>query len=265
MTTEETTAGGDLTGRAVIVTGGSQALGLATSRRLAEEGCDLALCGRDPDRVEAASVELRERYGGTVHAECLDVLEETALERFIQRSAETLGRVDGLVACAGGARGGDLFAATSQDWVDTYRLNVAHPAVALRAAARHLGRTRGSAVLVSSISGWKPSPPAQYAAAKAAQIHAAASLARELGPLGIRINSVSPGSMLIPGKGWDTLRQRDPEAYRAFEGEFPMGRLVEPEEVAAVIAFLVSDRARAVNGANIPVDAGQNAPSAYGY
>ncbi|GGV88132.1 hypothetical protein GCM10010228_71640 [Streptomyces massasporeus] len=91
----------------------------------------------------------------------------------------------------------------------------------------------------------------------------AASLARELGPRGVRFNCVSPGSMLIEGKGWARLRDEDPEAYRRFEQEFPGGRLVDPRGVAEVIAFLLSDRA--VNGANIPVDGGQDAPSAHGY
>lgn len=254
-----------IAGRAVIVTGGSRWFGREVSRRLAQEGCDIALCGRDTEGVKSAAEELRGRYGSTVYTECLDVRDETALEGFVHRSAAALGRVDALIACAGGVRGGDFATASAEDWADTYALNVAHPASALRAALPHLRRARGCAVLVSSVSGWKPAPPAQYAAAKAAQIHLAASLARELGPDGVRVNSVSPGSMLIEGKGWDRLRRADPERYRAFEREFPGGRLVDPEDVAAVVAFLVSDDARAVNGANIPVDGGQNAPSAYGY
>ncbi|KNB50377.1 3-oxoacyl-ACP reductase [Streptomyces caatingaensis] len=254
-----------LAGRKVLVTGGTRGLGYATARRLAQEGCDLALCARDPASVNKAADELRTCYGATVHAASLDVRDETALNAFVQRSVEVLGRADALVACAGGAVGGGFFDATARDWEETYRLNVGHSAQALRSAAPHLARTRGSAVLVASVSGWKPAPPAQYAAAKAAQIHLAASLARELGPHGIRVNAVSPGSTLVPGKGWDRLRREEPEAYQAFQREFPMGELMAPEDVAAVIAFLLSDQARAVNGANIPVDGGQNAPSAYGY
>ncbi|MBZ4322007.1 SDR family NAD(P)-dependent oxidoreductase [Streptomyces huiliensis] len=268
MTSSETTTSATGTGparRAVIVTGGSRGLGRAVTRRLAGEGYDVALCGRSEGPLETAAAELRERWGATVHAESLDAQDGTALDEFVRRAAAALGRVDALVACAGGARGAGLLDSTDREWEETYRLNVAHPVAALRSAVPHLRRTRGCAVLVSSVSGWKPAPPAQYAAAKAAQIHLAATLARELGPDGIRVNCVSPGSMLIPGKGWARLREEDPEAYRAFEREFPAGELIAPEDVASVIAFLLSGQARAVNGANIPVDGGQNAPSAYGY
>jgi 3-oxoacyl-[acyl-carrier protein] reductase len=252
-------------GPAVIVTGGSRGLGRETTLRLAAQGCDLAVCGRDAASLEAVAEEVRARYGRTLHTARLDVLDESALAAFVRESAARLGRVDGLVTVAGGARGADLRGTEASDWDLTCRLNVTHPAIALREAADHLAGTGGSAVLVSSVSGWKPAPPAQYAAAKAAQIHMASSLARELGPRGVRVNCVSPGSMLIEGKGWARLRDEDPRAYREFEKEFPGGRLVDPRDVAEVIAFLLSDGARAVNGANVPVDDGQNAPSAYGY
>jgi 3-oxoacyl-[acyl-carrier protein] reductase len=252
-------------GPAVIVTGGSRGLGRETTLRLAAQGCDLAVCGRDATSLEAVAEEVRARYGRTLHTARLDVLDESALAAFVRESAARLGRVDGLVTVAGGARGADLRGTEASDWDLTCRLNVTHPAIALREAADHLAGTGGSAVLVSSVSGWKPAPPAQYAAAKAAQIHMASSLARELGPRGVRVNCVSPGSMLIEGKGWARLRDEDPRAYREFEKEFPGGRLVDPRDVAEVIAFLLSDGARAVNGANVPVDDGQNAPSAYGY
>ena len=104
---------------------------------------------------------------------------------------------------------------TAADWEQTLALNVVHPAVLMRAALPHLrARGGGAAVLIASISGTKPQPRAQYAAAKAAEIHLAHTLARELGPDGIRVNALSPGSILFEGGGWAQRRDARPRGLR---------------------------------------------------
>lgn len=103
-------------GRAVIVTGGSRGLGRETTLRLAAQGCDLAVCGRDAASLEAVAEEVRARHGRTLHTERLDVLDESALAAFVRESAARLGRVHGLVTVAGGARGTDLRGTEPSDW-----------------------------------------------------------------------------------------------------------------------------------------------------
>ncbi|MBK0870238.1 SDR family oxidoreductase [Saccharopolyspora sp. HNM0986] len=252
------------TRRGIIITGGSKGLGYAVAKRLARQRDALALCGRDTGRLRSAAAELRHESCAEVHTEALDVVDGD-LEGFIERAANALGRVDGLVLCAGGASGGGLAESTSRDWQRTYELNVGHPARALRTCLPHLSASRGSALLISSISGWKPAPPAQYAAAKAAQLSLAASWARELGPQGVRVNALSPGSMCIPGGTWDRLRLNDPAAYETFQREFPGKELPGPDEIADVACFLLSEEAAAISGTNIPADRAQNAPTAFGY
>jgi NAD(P)-dependent dehydrogenase (short-subunit alcohol dehydrogenase family) len=226
----------------------------------------LALCGRDRERLDQASRELAERYGVAVYVEALDVTEPDVLEQFVAASAQRLGGLDGLVVNAGGARGGDLAASTPLEWQATWELNVGQAQRAIRAAAEELSSSgRGSVVIISSISGWKPAPGAQYGSAKAAQIYLAASLARELGGRGIRVNALSPGSTRVPGRRWDRMSREDPEGFARFIAEFPGGALVEMEEIADVAAFLLSDASRGISGANIPVDKAQNAPGASGY
>lgn len=253
-----------LGGRVVAITGASRGLGRAVAERLAAEGCDLAVCARNGSPLDDFADELRGRYGVRVYPRTTDVTDHDGLNEFIQQSVTVLGSLYGLVVNAGGSRGRALSESTADDWAVTFQMNTIHAAMAMRATVPHL-RGGGSVVLVSSVSGWKPAPPAQYSAAKAAMIHLGACLARELGPDAVRVNVVCPGSMLIPGRRWDRMRTEDPQAFERFAAEFPNGRLVDPGDVASVIAFLLSDQARAVNGACIAVDGGQNAPTPNGY
>ncbi|MFF1451239.1 SDR family NAD(P)-dependent oxidoreductase [Streptomyces sp. NPDC058274] len=251
-------------GKRVVVTGGTRGLGEQIVRLLAAEGARVATCARTAEDLAAlaASVDAVELF-----TDALDVTEPGRLEGFVATSAKRFGGLDGVVACAGGSRGGRFERAEAEDWAATWELNVGHTARLVRTAVPHLRAAGGgSVVVISSISGWKPGPYAQYGVAKSAQIQLAASLARELGPDGIRVNAVSPGSMLIPGRRWDRMRRDDPEGFAAFvAAELPGGEPVAPEEVARVVAFLLSDLSSGISGAHLPVDRAQNAPSPDGY
>jgi 3-oxoacyl-[acyl-carrier protein] reductase len=253
-----------LTGKVALVTGGSRGIGRAIVGRLAAEGCAVAICGRSSETLESALAELRQG-GTTAHGVVADVTAPGEVERFVEESAAALGGMDLLVANVGGSAGGSLQESTAQDWVQTFELNLFHAVRAIRAAVPYFERRGGgSVVTIASISGSKPAPRAQYGAAKAGEIFLSSALALELGPKRIRVNTVSPGSIMFPGGGWAARRQREPEPFAAFEErEFPWGRLGTPEEVADVVAFILSERASWVNGANIAVDGAQGRPSMF--
>ena len=253
-----------LHGRRALITGGSRGIGFAVADALAADGTAVGLVARDAAGLAAAAERLAPR-GVPVATAVADVTDTPALKRAVDDIAAALGGLDHLVANAGGTVGrGNLTSAGDGDFTATYALNAGHAAELIRAGLAHLQAAGGGAVvIVSSITGLRPAPRTAYAAAKAAEIHLAATAAQELAPAGIRVNAVSPGSIMFPGGGWDTFRQEHPEDFAAFlASQFPFGRLGRPEEVADVVTFLLSARASWITGANIVVDGGQLYPSA---
>jgi 3-oxoacyl-[acyl-carrier protein] reductase len=183
-----------------------------------------------------------------------DVTKPADVERFVSEAISEFGGVDLLVANAGVSSGAGLLDATREDWGTTFELNSFHAACATRAVVPSMReRGGGRVVFVASISGRKPVHRRwQYGAAKAAVIHAARCLALELAPVKIRVNSVSPGSIMISGGQWEKYRVDDPEHFDRFiREEMPLGRLGQPGEVADAVAFLLSERGSWINGADL--------------
>jgi 3-oxoacyl-[acyl-carrier protein] reductase len=244
-----------LEGRVAAVTGGSHGLGYAIAEHLLAEGCRVAICARDKKRLSNATVAL----GAGVFAQTADVAKAGEVEAFIEAAAGHFGQLDILVHNAGG-RGGAGLQAPDAEFMQSLEVNALGGLRAARAAVPFMRRQgRGRVIFIASVYGRESGGRTGYNMAKAAEISLAKALSRELANDNILVNSVAPGSLMFPGSSWERRQQADPEGIAGFmKSDLPLGRFGKPEEVAAVVAFLASDRASLVTGACWAIDGGQS-------
>ena len=241
--------------RVAAVTGGSRGLGYAIAQSLLTEGCRVAICARDRARLDAAARTL----GDAVFARPADVSRAGEVEAFIEAAASHFGTLDILVHNAGGGGGAGL-ESPDADFTQSLELNALGGLRAARAAVPFMRRQgRGRIIFIASVWGRESGGRSGYNMAKAAEISLAKALSRELAKDNILVNSVAPGSLLFPGGSWERRQQADPDGIAAYvRAEMPLGRFGTPEEVAAVVTFLASDRASLVTGASWTVDGGMS-------
>jgi 3-oxoacyl-[acyl-carrier protein] reductase len=251
-----------LADRVCVVTGSTSGIGLAAAGMLAAEGAQVVVCGRDSGRVELA----RAGTDAALGVVC-DLGEPSAPEQLIGEATRALGRVDCLVNNVGLAYQADFEELSDEQWDEMWQLNVMSFARSIRAVLPGMReRGRGVIVNVSSTSGKRPSTSMpNYSVTKAAVLSLSRLVADLYAKDGIRSNAITPGptateAWLAPGGLADqqaerTGKSRD-EVLEAVAKGRPLGRLAEPEEIAAVIVFLCSDRANYVTGSAWSADGG---------
>jgi len=245
-----------------LVTGGGHGIGLAIALGLADEGCNVAICDIDEERIKKTIKEIK-RKGVDSLGISADLMILENIEKVMKKMIDSWGKIDILVNNVGGGGrwGSSVFEETPEDvWLDVYNKNaLAAVRFTMRAIPFMRKQKWGRVVTVSSIYGREGGGRPWFNMAKSAEISLMKTLAMnpDLVRDGLTFNSVAPGAIMIPGTGWEKEQKENPKEFKEMLEKLPLGRLGTPEEVANLVAFLCSGKANLVNGACVPVDGGE--------
>jgi NAD(P)-dependent dehydrogenase (short-subunit alcohol dehydrogenase family) len=250
----------DLTGKTVLITGGTDGLGLALATELATEGAAVAVCGRDEERLAAARGAV-EAVGGDVLAQRADVSVAADLAAFVDAAVARWGRIDGVVHNAGRASAGAIETIDDATWESDLQLKLMAAVRLTRLALPHLRSSQGSVLFTLAMAAKAPGASSEPSSVtRAAGMALMKALSKELAPDGIRVNAVLIG--LIESGQWVRIAGGSGTTLRAFYDRFaqdagiPMGRFGRAAEFADLGCFLLSSRASYLTGTAINLDGG---------
>jgi 3-oxoacyl-[acyl-carrier protein] reductase len=244
----------DLTGRVAVVTGGSRGIGWAISEVLSQAGASVAIIYRENEEAAEEAMQTLRGAGSNAIAVRCDIGSEDAVSAAMAEILDRLGRIDVLVNNAGIWKRAPIVEITQADLDETLRVNLTGVFLVTREAVKDmLTREWGRIINVSSTAGLRGEPfHSHYAATKGALYALSRSLAGELSPRGITVNTVSPGWVFTDM----TSEALTPEKIHELEKSLPTGRLTHPADVANAVLFLASPLASQITGANIDVNGG---------
>jgi NAD(P)-dependent dehydrogenase (short-subunit alcohol dehydrogenase family) len=250
------------TDRVMLVTGASSGIGRACALRLAAEGARIVAAGRRRDRLEAVAASIRDG-GGAAEVVAGDVRDEEVGAAWVRSARERFGGLDGLVNAAGVIAPGGITETTPPEWDRLMDTNLRSLFLLTRAAAPELIARKGSVVNLSSVAGPRPyAGLLAYCVSKAAVDAFTRCVALDLAPHGVRVNAVNPGVVVTELHTVTNAVPDYPGFLERSKTTHPLGRVGQPEEIAALVAYLMSDEAGWVTGGCFPIDGGRALASA---
>ncbi len=253
-----------LKGKSAIVAAASKGLGRAVAVELAREGVSVAICARDAGGLERAAAAIRQAGAPAVYWEAFDVTDAARVQAFIAAVEKQFGRVDICVTNAGGPPSKKFAEISLEDWRRAVEQTLLSAVYLAREALPRMQKNRwGRLITITSMSVKQPVDGLLLSnSIRAAVTGMARTLANEYGAYGITVNNVCPGYTLTERleelgdkQARDAGVSRE-EIYQRWSAQVPVGRLAKPEEFAALVAFLASERASYINGTTIAVDGG---------
>ena len=246
-------------GKAALVTGGGGGIGGAIALRLADEGAAIGVLDRRGEAAAEAAARV-EAAGGQALALVAEITDPDSVAAALAAMTDALGAPDVLVNNAAWAVRGDLESTTLADWQAEMQVDLDGQFVCAKAVLPGMvARSKGAIVNIGSVNGLMALGNPAYSAAKAGLLSLTRSLAVEYGPKGIRTNMVSPGTVETDIENWRIRRRKNPQIFDQLARWYPVGRVGQPEDIAAAVAFVAADEAGFVNGANLVVDGGLTA------
>jgi 3-oxoacyl-[acyl-carrier protein] reductase len=239
-------------GKVAIVTGGTRGIGRAVAVALAREGAAVTLCARDLTQAEKVATDLRSS-GAQALAVKADVARASEVEEVVEACLARFERVDILINNAGITRDGLLLRMKDEDWEAVLNVNLRGTFYCTRAALRPMIKQRAGRIInITSVVGVMGNPgQANYVASKAGIIGLTKAVAKEVVSRGITVNAVAPGFIET-----DMTESLSPELKAQMLAQIPLGRFGTPEEVAALVIFLASDRAAYITGQVLHINGG---------
>lgn len=243
-----------LTGKNAVITGASKGIGRSIALELAAEGANVAICARGKEALQVTEKEIL-ATGVKVFAEVCDVGNHSDVDKFIENARDSLGSIDILVNNVSALSLGEEL----EDWDASINIDLMASVWTTEKVVPWMTEAGGGSILfISSISGLESGSPPSYAAVKAAVISYSKTMAIQLAPSHIRVNTIAPGSIEFAGGLWASAKENNKPFYDMVLGSIPSGRMGAPEEVGKVVAFIVSPAASWVTGTCLSVDGGQH-------